>query len=149
MPAMQYEYSYTYINKTLKRQKKGTKSFLILMAIFYKLLFFDRSTLCLFIHHYIKALVTDHTCSICKAANVKLSWNVIEKYLIKYLENLVILVMQKSQSHRAMKVSKAVVVSIDEVKGQGPLDGTTTSAWSSTYQTGSTANKQYISHSHN
>lgn len=44
--------------------------------------------------------------------------------------------MQESQSHGAMKMSKAMVVSIDEVKGQGPLDWTTALAWSSTYQTG-------------
>lgn len=48
----------------------------------------------------------------------------------------VVLVMHESQAHGALKVSKAVVVSIDEVKGQGPLDRTTASAWSSTYQAG-------------
>ncbi len=44
--------------------------------------------------------------------------------------------MQESQSHGALKVSQAMVVSIDEIKGQGPLDWTTASAWSSTYQAG-------------
>lgn len=44
--------------------------------------------------------------------------------------------MQESQSHGALKVSKAVVVSIDEVEGQGPLDWTTALAWSSAYQAG-------------
>lgn len=44
--------------------------------------------------------------------------------------------MQERQSHGPVKVSKAVIVSIDEVKGQGPLDWTAaTSRWS-TYQTG-------------
>ena len=44
--------------------------------------------------------------------------------------------MQESQSHGALKVSKTVVVSIDEVEGQGPLDWTTALAWSSAYQAG-------------
>lgn len=44
--------------------------------------------------------------------------------------------MQESQSHRPMKVSKAMIVSIDEVKGQGSLDRTAATSWWSTYQTG-------------
>lgn len=44
--------------------------------------------------------------------------------------------MQESQSHGCMKVSKAMIVSIDEVKGQGPLDGTAATSWWSTYQAG-------------
>jgi len=47
---------------------------------------------------------------------------------------VVVLVMQESQSHGAVKVSKAVVVSVDEVKGQGPPDWTTASARRSTDQ---------------
>lgn len=47
-----------------------------------------------------------------------------------------ILVMHESQSHRSMKVSKAMIVSIDEVKGQGSLDWTAATSWWSTYQTG-------------
>lgn len=44
--------------------------------------------------------------------------------------------MQESQSHRPMKVSKAMIVSVDKVKGQGPLDWTAATSWRSTYQTG-------------
>lgn len=47
-----------------------------------------------------------------------------------------ILVVQEGYSHRPVKVSKAMIVSIDEVKAQGPLDWTATTSWWSTYQTG-------------
>lgn len=47
-----------------------------------------------------------------------------------------ILVVQEGQSHRPMKVSKAMIVSVDEVKAQGPLDWTAATSWWSTYQTG-------------
>lgn len=53
-------------------------------------------------------------------------------------KNVLILVMHESQSHGTMKVGKAMVVGIDEVKGQGPLDWTAASTRSSTYQTGPT-----------
>lgn len=43
--------------------------------------------------------------------------------------------MQESQSHCPMKVSKPVIVSVDEVEGQGPLDWTAATSWWSTYQT--------------
>lgn len=46
--------------------------------------------------------------------------------------------MRESQSHGTVKVGKAMVVSVDEVKGQGPLDWTAALARSSTYQTGPT-----------
>lgn len=51
-------------------------------------------------------------------------------------KKVLILVMHESQPHGTMKVGKAMVVSIDEVKGQGPLDWTAPLARSSTYQTG-------------
>lgn len=52
-----------------------------------------------------------------------------------------ILVMTESQSHCPMKVSQAVIVGIDEVKGQGPLDGTASMSWWSPYQTGPVTTK--------
>ena len=58
---------------------------------------------------------------------------------------MAILVMQKSQSHGALKVSEAVVVGVDEVKGQRPLDRTTASAWRGTYKAGPiTINSHHI-----
>lgn len=47
----------------------------------------------------------------------------------------VVLVVGKGQSHGSMKVSEAVVVRVDKVKGERPLDGTTASSWGGTYQT--------------
>lgn len=45
-----------------------------------------------------------------------------------------VLVMLESQSHGSLEVSEAMIVGINEVKGEGPLDRTAASAWSSTYQ---------------
>lgn len=56
--------------------------------------------------------------------------------IMHFEKNVLILVMHESQSHGTVKVGKAMVVSIDEVKGQGPLDWTASSARSSTYETG-------------
>lgn len=44
--------------------------------------------------------------------------------------------MRESQSHCPMKVSEAMIIGIDEVKGQGPLNWTAATSWWSTYQTG-------------
>lgn len=44
--------------------------------------------------------------------------------------------MQESQSHCPMKVSEAMIVGIDEVEGQGPLNWTAATPWWSPYQPG-------------
>lgn len=61
----------------------------------------------------------------------------IDKICRPIQECVVIPVMWESQSHCTMKVSEAMVVSVDEVKSQGPLDWATSLAWRSTYHTGS------------
>lgn len=50
-----------------------------------------------------------------------------------------VLVVGKGQSHGSMKVSEAVVVRVDKVKCERPLDGTAASSWGGTYQTKNTA----------
>lgn len=69
--------------------------------------------------------------------NIKGSDPIDDKYTRQHiciLKMLVVPVMQESQAHGSLEVSQAVVVGVDEVKGQRPLDGTTASAWSGTYQ---------------
>lgn len=51
-------------------------------------------------------------------------------------EIVCVLVMLESKSHSSLEVSEAMIVGINQVKGEGPLDWTAASAWSSTYQAG-------------